>query len=887
MPQQKTVHIISHSHWDREWYMPFEKHRMRLVTLLDTVIELLESNGNDFHYFHLDGHVLLVDDYLEIRPEMKQRLQRLIADNKLFIGPWYVLQDAFLTSGEAQLRNLQLGIERAEQLGAATRVGYFPDTFGNISQSAQLLLGFGIETAVFGRGINAIAENNTVVNEGSNGYRSELWWEAPDGSRVLSVFLANWYHNGMELPINPVAAKETVSLTVANVEKYAATSHLLLMNGCDHQPVQRDVGQAIKVLNDNLQNYRFVHSNFPDYLREIALQSTDLQSVRGELIGQQTDGNLTLVNTASARMYLKQWNAKVQLELERWSEPFSTIAWKLGAVYPEAFIDHAWKQLLENHPHDSICGCSIDEVHQEMVVRFKKANQVASELSEQALSFITNQLNTNKLVEELGIRNINDQLRAIVVFNPLGWKRDDRVEAELDCEDEKDLQHYSLLDPLGNSVAFSYEDLGWIHGFTLPLDSFRVPWKKRRYLLKFQAEQAPALGHTTYILVLREAQNLNLPAKRTQRREAQLINNRETTTFCLENEYLYVQVEKNGTLVMRDKATDQVYKDLLVFEDNGDVGNEYMYVASEDGSVFTTKGSEASIEQISSSQIRIIHHLSIPFERQAKLRSEQLVSLRLDIRISLEKGSRRLEIDVSGDNQAKDHRLRVLFPTNLVTDYCYADAPFDVVRREIWPWSGWENPSRTERMQSFVDVTDGDNGLMIASIGLPEYEILRDGHNTIALTLLRSVGELGDWNYFATPEAQCLGSFTARFAILSHTGGYVEAIPDVSAFQTPLRSVVSTLHEGSLAATASWLHLPNKSIMITSFKKTREGAHAALRFVNLSSESQEIELGGGWIKKDSQIAVARLDEKVIGQQEVLNGSVNTTIPAKKIATWLL
>ncbi|HEY0829075.1 MAG TPA: alpha-mannosidase, partial [Bacilli bacterium] len=288
--EKKIVHIISHTHWDREWYMPFEKFRMRLVDLIDRTLDLLESKDSDFSFFHLDGHVLLVDDYLEIRPGQETRIRKLIESNKLFIGPWYVLQDAFLTSGEAQIRNLQMGIHRAEQLGGATKVGYFPDTFGNISQSAQLLRGFEIDTAVFGRGINSIAENNTVVNEQNSGYHSELWWESPDGSRVLSVFLANWYHNGMELPTDAGRAAERAKAVLENVEKYATTQHLLLMNGCDHQPVQADVGKAIQTLNEVLPDYTFVHSNFPKYFSGLQMNSKQWQTVSGELISEFTNG---------------------------------------------------------------------------------------------------------------------------------------------------------------------------------------------------------------------------------------------------------------------------------------------------------------------------------------------------------------------------------------------------------------------------------------------------------------------------------------------------------------------------------------------------------------------------------------------------------------------
>jgi alpha-mannosidase len=879
----KTVHVISHSHWDREWYMPFEKFRIRLVALLDKVIDLLESKEAEFNFFHLDGHVLLIEDYLEIRPEMEERVKLLVSAKKLFIGPWYVLQDAFLTSGEAQLRNLQLGIERAEKLGGSTNIGYFPDTFGNISQSAQMLNGFEIGTAVFGRGINAIAENNTVQNDGNGGYRSELWWVGSDGSKLLSVFLANWYHNGMELPIEANAAKERASIMLKNVERFAGTNQLLLLNGCDHQPVQTDVGAAIRILNENMPDYHFIHSNFPDYLASISsAHANDLQTVCGELTSQETNGWMTLVNTASSRLYLKQWNTLVQQELERWAEPFTAIAWKLGEVYPAAFIDHAWKLLLQNHPHDSICGCSLDEVHEEMVVRFKKAHQIATTLSDKSLEWIADKIDTASLSTEI------ENAIAIVVFNPLGWMRDDWTEVLLDAPNEMDLENWFLVDPEGNQITFQAEDLGWIHGFTLPDNQFRIPWIKRRYQLKFQVQRIPAIGHTSYLLAKADMVQSAIRVESAAASESQLelqANNKED--IGLENEHIRVIAAHDGTLSIIEKRSGKLYKDLLVFEDTGDVGNEYMYKESEDKQRILTKGTQARVNRVSATELQIIHEMKIPLQRNGLVRSQKSIGLKLEISVSLKPGSHRVEVEIKGDNSAKDHRLCALFPTDLETYVCYADAPFDIVSRNIQPWSGWDNPNRADRMQSFVDVSDEHHGLMIATLGLPEYEVLRDGRNTVALTLLRCVGELGDWNYFATPEAQCPGAFSAKFAIIPHKGNALHGLQEAHAFQSPLRSVITSIHQGSLPGKHSWVSIDHPSVLVTSLKKTRAGEDLSLRFVNLSSQPSEISISGEWMTGRLSIREALLNEKCIAEHEVKDDVLQLKIPKKKIITLLI
>ena len=163
-----TVHIISHSHWDREWYMPLEKHKLKLVDLINDNLEMLSENP-EYRSFHLDGQTIVLDDYLEICPEKKKEIKRLVEEGRLVTGPWYVLQDEFLTSGEANIRNLLTGCREAEEYGKNCRVGYFPDAFGNVGQMPQILKQAGMEAVVFGRGVKPVGFNNEA---GSGEYES-------------------------------------------------------------------------------------------------------------------------------------------------------------------------------------------------------------------------------------------------------------------------------------------------------------------------------------------------------------------------------------------------------------------------------------------------------------------------------------------------------------------------------------------------------------------------------------------------------------------------------------------------------------------------------------------------------------------------------------------
>ncbi|MDI4643778.1 alpha-mannosidase [Cohnella hashimotonis] len=900
--EKATVHIISHSHWDREWYMSFEKFRMRLVKLIDDVLDLLEAENNGFAFFHLDGHVLLVDDYLEIRPEQEARLRSVVRQGKLSIGPWYVLQDAFLTSGEAQIRNMQLGLARAEELGGATEIGYFPDTFGNISQSAQLLQGFGIGRAVFGRGINAIAENNGVRNTDSSGYPSELWWASPDGSRVLSVFLANWYHNGMELPTDPLRAAERGRQALDNVERFASTPHLLLMNGCDHQPVQSDVGQAIAALNEGLPAYRFVHSRFQDYFDKLEACEPPNATVAGELIGERTDGWTTLVNTASSRMYLKQWNTRVQGELERWAEPFSTIAGLLGKEYPAAFLKQAWKLLLQNHPHDSICGCSVDPVHEEMVTRFMKSAQIAEALSFEAMTYIADRTDTTAFAAQQSgqpadvyatdtkapgtqLTGQSADAYPFVVFNPLGWTRDEWTTVDIDAHEELEPDRFALLDRDRAEVACAWEDLGWISGFTLPDDRFRIPWRKRRYRLTFLASGIPGTGHASFAWVRRKDAG---SAPIGDGDEAACIV--EPDSAILENAYLRIAADAGGKLTLEDKATGQVYRDLLALEDSGDIGNEYLYRAAEGAVPIVTGVDPVRLVDRSTAgcaRLAVLHRLDLPAEREGSGRTARTVSQEIEVAVSLKTGAKYAEIVVSLDNAAKDHRLRALFPSDADTAFVRAAAPFDVVKRSIAPWEGWRNPSRNERMQSFVDVSDGVRGLAIVTEGLPEYEALRDGRGTIALTLLRCVGELGDWNYFPTPGAQCLGPYSCRFAIVPHGGDYREVVGVAQSFNAPLRAVPTGVHGGPLPSALSWASVesPGGAVVTTALKRAEDAGGAVLRLVNLGESEERVTVKGRLFDVGSEVSERMLNERVAADAvPVEAGPIAFALAPKKILT---
>ncbi|ETT57264.1 alpha-mannosidase [Paenibacillus sp. FSL H8-0457] len=862
MDQSRKAHIISHTHWDREWYLPYEKHHVRLIELMDSLLETMEKDS-EYRSFFLDGQTIIIEDYLQVRPEKKEQLEKLITDGRIIIGPWYILQDAYLTSSEANVRNMQIGHQDAKRYGTVAKIGYFPDTFGLTGQIPQLMLQSGIDNAFFGRGVKPTGFNNTVSDSGYESSFSELMWEGPDGSKVLGILFANWYSNGNEVPVDEAEAKAFWDRKLADAEKYASTPELLYMNGCDHQPIQTDLPEGIRTAKKLYPDTEFIHSNFDDYLKAVREKlPQDLSSVKGELRSQRTDGWGTLVNTASARVYLKQMNQRGQTLLEKVAEPLASYASLLGKEYPHHLFTYAWKTLMQNHPHDSICGCSVDEVHREMVTRFEKSAHVAENIVDDSVRVIADAVDTT------GFEQWGTDPLPLVVFNTTGWERSGTVSIELDAKrlyfregysleetsrrmKEVDLSGRVLVNAEGQAVPCTVEDLGLQFGYDLPDDRFRQPYMCRRVRLTFEASDIPAMGLTAYAWVKSEVKPAETGSLFSQ-------------SNVLENDLIKVEIQADGSFSLTDKKNGQVYRDLGVYENTGDIGNEYMYKQPDGEIPLTTKGLTAEITVLEDTPYRasveIVHNWSIPAMADSKLdeeqhelvyypnrkaqRSSEMVPMRIRTVVSLNRSGKGVEIEATLDNQAKDHRVRALFPTDLEASSHYVDSMFEVAKRDNEPAAEWENPSYTAHQQAFVDVTAAAAGLTVANQGLNEYEVLRDGRNTIAVTLLRSVGELGDWGYFPTPEAQCIGVHTVRMEVIPHQGDGIAsgAYAEAYQFQIPWTAAQTGVHTGQVASTSAPLAWSREELAFSSLKVNPNTGDLMLRWFNMAGTDAELAL---------------------------------------------
>lgn len=366
MPERAptTVYIVPHTHWDREWYATFETFRAQLVELWDQLLALTEEDP-DFRFL-MDGQTVVIDDYLEVRPQAKERLEGAIRRGQIQVGPWYTLPDEFLVSGETLLRDLQRGIAAAEAHGGSMRVGYLPDSFGHAAQMPQLYHQLGFHYAAVWRGVPLEID------------RVAFSWEAPDGSRILTAYMGNSYAQGVDLPTDPAALATRVASALEAIEPFRPTANVLLMNGNDHVLPQASLSEAIRGASGRLNGTIIRLARLDDYLA--TLPSEGWPQWQGELRSSARAN--VLMGTLSVRIPDKQRHFAASRTLERLAEPIAA----LTGIEAEDALQQAWTLMLQNAAHDTACGSGIDAVAEASRQRSISALHIAAAVVERGLT---------------------------------------------------------------------------------------------------------------------------------------------------------------------------------------------------------------------------------------------------------------------------------------------------------------------------------------------------------------------------------------------------------------------------------------------------------------------------------------------------------------------
>lgn len=853
------MHIVPHTRWHREGYETFQLSRLKLVRLLDHLLDAL-SEDEQFTSFLPDGQAILIADYLEIRPEQLDTIVELARPGRLHFGPWYVLPDPFLVSPEALVRNLQHGSHLAAQLGQRLDVGYLPQTSGQIGQMPQILRGFGIESA--------------VVQHGLGSAPAELWWDAPDGSRVFTVHLRDGYANAARLPTDSDELKATLVEVRDRLREHAYSEALLLMHGTDQAGPNVQLSTALDGINKRFRGTRVTLASLPEFIQKARQQGESYPTVEGEL--RSPERFPLHPGVLSSRGWIHRRNQQVQSLLERWAEPSSVWALLLGRdkVIPFSadgllatlplrsqadLLWYAWQVLLPNHAVDTIRGTFIDQVEHEVRPRFDQAEQIAEGIVRQNLSFIASLVDTAWADGEGGI--------PIVVFNPSATPRSDLVEVPLSL-DESDAE-YVVAGPDGETHPVEVESP---EGSDPDLD-----FGPAEPLARFVARDVPPFGYRAYVL----------------RRSGEVDEDAWDLDYgdSIENERFTVKADSDeGTLLVFDKQTGRSFTGLNRYVDGGDAGDAYAYCApkhdteiafASNAPLEIMRGRGPVTQTLNMLQIYRLP-LSLTPERDRRLPlAMQFAPTPIITTVRLAHGVERIDVMVELNNNAEDHRLRVHFPTGIVAQEALFDGHYEVVEQPIAlpdaadsaDWAEQPTPERPQR--AFVTVQGDETGLTVANRGLPEAAVLAHAeHGTaIALTLLRSIGILRgptvpgeaptDAKAIETPKAQAPGEHTLHYSLIPHGKDPLPAWREAWHFQTDMRAVRVVARSGPLPGSASLVSVDNDQFVLSSVKTAAEGDDLIIRGYNLSDKPQTVNLS--LVMPPAEVRVARLDETAEGE----------------------
>lgn len=849
-----TAHYISGTHWDREWYRPFQEFRLLLVELIDDLLDLMEGN-NGFDYFHLDGQTCVLEDYLEIRPENRARLRKLIQEGRILIGPWFTMPDLFCPDEESLVRNFLVGRRISHEWGVEPMpVAYTCDMFGHPSQMPQIYDGFDLKYCVLGRGTN---EHTTPAF---------FNWQAPDGSMVFVFKLQDHLGYGAFMQARGFLEtdiysdrKEALRLAKKSLKKYieheiARTNGttLCLIDSLDHKKPAKDAPAYVQMIHDVTPAVSAKHSTLPEFFKDAEANVRNISTRKGELREPSKNRNpyLWLIpNCVSSRVRMKRANDECQNLLERWVEPWMALTNNDGANLSENYLRIAWKNLLLNHAHDSICGCSIDQVHRDMMFRYDQCRVLGRQLRSKAFGYLT--ANCKELGQE-------DHEFTIIIANPVPWKRKKVVEFNVDLPldfptvftegfaGSQNIKSFTLYTSDGSEIPYqrlSINSRSQERTAFAQVDNQIGDGEFSRYKIAAEIE-LPALGFTSLLVKPCPTPYRHMGSMRTGPNSA-------------ENEHLAIAIESNGTLTLTDKVHGEIYRDLLSFEDKCEIGSGWFHSSTATDELVLSTAAKAHVSIIHDGPEMVTFkaaiQMNIPFQydRLHEKRSEVRTDLLITNYITLCKASKTVDVDTVIDNWAEDHCLRLLMPTDIADASSYlAHHPYDFVERDIklnHETARWQEVELTEKPFLHLQaIGHGNRGLaFLGGGGLHEGGVQDDLRRTMQVTLLRSFRRT--YTTAGEPDGLEKGEIRHHYALMPFSGELNKGLAIQTA--TELQSGILTRQSGKISSGYPKLsgdqepHLTfieqlDHRLLISAIKNAEDSDGLILRLWNPSDQTQ-------------------------------------------------
>ena len=741
------VHVIPHTHWDREWYFTQQDSDVLATYNFTKVIETLENQAS-YSCYHLDGQSAIVEDYLKVLPFMRERMSKLIRDKKLFVGPWYTQTDTYNVAAESIIRNLKYGMHIAEELGHSMTVGYLPDTFGHNAQMPTLFKGMGIDNIVFWRGIDYDQQVQ----------KSHFHWQSAGDDTIYAYNLVHGYGAAKNIVADADHLDKKIFPMVEKIKSLSGLDEVLIPSGGDQVNIDPNLPATLAAASERSPTgdiYTISSmENFVEYLRH---NSEEFETYHGEFKAPRyTRIHKTI---GSVRYDIKKLNFEIEQFLIKKLEVVIAIAKAQGITVHTELVDMAWKKILECHAHDSSGGCNSDATNADIMHRLKQAEEICHGL----YNLVVKEIASNACQEsELMIFNSRPTPYSGVV-KVVAFSKHELIalsdgEQILDCE------------------IICRETLDGGKMIEVTKDGERevdVP-PYYRFELNVAVTNLPALGYQVFQVQQADAALVV---------QTQAINE----SASIENQAVVVRFA-HGQLSLEDKASGRVVKQLLSFEEQADDGDSYDFSPLEGDTPLTcTEMTCLSVQHGEMEQSMTLRaELAVPHDLAARMAGDKQAVASFDLQLSLVKGEQQLRVEIATVNQVCDHRVRVVINSDIRTQTSLSTQPFALMTRPVAPSvEGWrerfrECPIDIETTDGAVAIAQAGKAMIINGRGIKEFQVLTGKEsNAIALTLFKATGRLGKddllWRpgrasginntVVYTPDAQLQKSMTFNFSI--------------------------------------------------------------------------------------------------------------------------
>lgn len=640
------------------------------------------------------------------------------------------------------------------------------------------------------------------------------------------------YAIGKYLPADENGLRKRLDSYFDVLEKASVTKEILLPNGHDQMPLQQNIFEVMEKLREIYPQRKFVMSRFEEVFEQIEAQRESLAILKGEFI----DGKYMRVHRTigSTRMDIKIAHARIENKIVNLLEPLATLAWTLGFDYHHGLLEKMWKEILKNHAHDSIGCCCSDKVHREIVARFELAEDMADNL----IRFYMRKIADNMPQSDA------DKL---VLFNLMPWPREEVINTTVRLRGSQ----FNLRDGRGQPVPYFIRHAREIDPGLI--DRQIVHYGNYDPFMEFDiqiSQIVPSMGYRTLYIEANQPGNVVTPKSKTE--------------GILENAFWQIALNEDGSLRLVDKDSGVRYDRVFQIEEGSDDGDEYDYSPAKEEWAITSANAKPQYDIIHEAwQSRAIIRYEIAVPRNLSERRAKQCSGRVGVEtvITLSHNSRRIDADINLDNQADDHRIRVLIPTPFNTDVVLADTQFGSLTRpvkdcamNVWQQEGWkEAPVPVWNMLNYAVLQEGRNGIAVFSEGLRKFEVIGEENKTFAITLLRGVGLLGKEDLLLRPgrpsgikmpvsDSQLRGSFSCRLSLFSYIGTPVTAgvAQQARAWLTPVQCYnkipwdAMKLNKAKFNVPESYslLKMPPVGCLISALKKAEDRQELILRLFN-------------------------------------------------------